>query len=177
MEKAKSGVAEKERDSAEERERDRSEFQRSKCSHEVNMKKIAILLILLAPLLMGQDIIYKSSAIVEWDAVTQLGNGDPIPAGWAMSYEAYVSDYPVVAPQDPASHTMLGATSSDQFGPITIDWYTHKAVGVRCKLVEDDLVTIYYSEIGWSYVPEVTDGSPFLYVRLSLNPPTGLRTQ
>lgn len=142
------------------------------------MKRIAILLVLLAPLLMAQDIIYKTSAIVEWDAVTQLGNGDPIPAGWTLSYEVYLStQYPVIDEQDPAVHLFEGATSATQLGPITIDWYEHKAVGVRCKLVEDDLVTTYYSEIGWSYVPEVTDGSPFLYVKLSLSPPTGLRTQ
>ena len=141
-------------------------------------KKLAILLVLLAPLLMAQDIIYKTSAIVEWDAVTQLGNGDPIPAGWVMSYEVYVStQYPVINEQDPAAHTYLGATSAAQYGPITVDWYEHKAVGVRCKLIEDDGITIYYSEIGWSYVPEVTDGSPFLYVRLSLPRPMGLRTQ
>ncbi len=139
-------------------------------------KKLAILLVLLAPLLMAQDIIYTSSAIVEWDAVTTLGNGDPIPAGWAMSYEVYVStQYPVVDGQDPTAHVYLGATSAAQYGPITIDWYEHKAVGVRSKLV--DGADVYYSEIGWSYVPEVTDGSPFLYVRLSLLPPTGLRTQ
>ena len=139
-------------------------------------KKLAILLVLLAPLLLAQDIVYKTSAIVEWDAVTQLGNGDPIPAGWVMSYEVYVStQYPVINEQDPAAHTYLGATSAAQYGPITIDWYEHKAVGVRSNLV--DGADVYYSEIGWSYVPEVTDDSPFLYVRLSLDPPTGLRTQ
>ncbi len=139
-------------------------------------KKLAILLILLAPLLMAQDIIYTSSAVVEWDAVTTLGNGDPIPAGWAMSYEVYFStQYPVVDEQDPAAHMLLGATSAIQYGPIAIDWYEHKAVGVRSKLV--DGADVYYSEIGWSYVPEVTDGNPFLYVKLSLPRPTGLRTQ
>ncbi len=142
------------------------------------MKKLALLLILCLPLLMAQDIIYTSSAIVEWDAVTALGNGDPIPAGWAMSYEVYLStQYPVLDEQDPAAHSLAGATAATQLGPIIVDWYEHKAVGVRCKLVEDDLITTYYSEIGWSYVPEVTDSSPFLYVRLSLDPPMGLRTQ
>ncbi len=140
------------------------------------MKKLAILLILLAPLLMAQDIVYKTSAIVEWDAVTTLGNGDPIPAGWAMSYEVYLStQYPVVDEQDPAAHSLAGATAATQLGPITVDWYEHKAVGVRSKLV--DGADVYYSEIGWSYVPEVTDNSPFLYVRLSLPRPMGLRTQ
>ena len=127
--------------------------------------------------LMGQTIIYKDSATVEWSAVVLLGNGDPIPVGYTIEYELYLSAYPVVDPQNPAAHTYLGTTSNLTF-PMVIDWDDHRSVGVRTVMTESDLVTKHYSAINWSYTNGAATPDPFLYVR-SQSPqlPMGLRTQ
>jgi len=129
------------------------------------MKKIAILLILLAPLLMGQDIIYTNSATIEWDAVTTLGNGDPLPAGWTVEYEVFISD-----PE--TSIGMITATEID----IPVTWNTHRYVGVRA--VMNDGTTLHYSDINWSNVNGAETPDPFLLVSVQ-GPavPLGLRVR
>ncbi len=129
------------------------------------MKKIAILLILLAPLLMAQDIIYTSSAVVEWDAVTTLGNGDPIPAGWTVEYEIFISD----------PETSIGTITQTEID-ISVTWNTHRYVGVRA--VMNDGTMIHYSNINWSNVNGTQTPDPFTLV--GVQPPAvplGLRVR
>ncbi len=114
-------------------------------------KKLAILLVLLAPLLMAQDIVYKTSAIVEWDAVTQLGNGDPIPAGWTVEYEVFLSD----------PETSIGTIAQTEID-ISVTWSTHRFVGIRAVMTEGDGVTIHYSDTNWSNINGVQTPDPFV---------------
>ncbi len=129
------------------------------------MKKIAILLVLLAPLLMAQDIIYTSSAVVEWDAVTTLGNGDPIPAGWTVEYEIFISD----------PETSIGMITQTEID-IPVTWNTHRYVGVRA--VMNDGTVIHYSDINWSNVNGAETPDPFELVGVQLPAvPLGLRVR
>ena len=143
------------------------------------MKKLISILILISLLACvgAQTVIYKDAAIVEWNAVVLLANGDPIPVGYTIEYELYLSAYPVVDPQNPTAHTLLGVTSNLTF-PIVIDWDDQRSVGVRTVMTETDMVTKHYSAINWSYTNGAATPDPFLYVR-SQSPqlPMGLRTQ
>ncbi len=131
------------------------------------MKKLALLLILCLPLLMAQDIIYTSSAVVEWDAVTTLGNGDPIPAGWAVEYEVFLSD-----PQ-----TSIGTITVTEID-IPVAWNTHRYIGVRSVMTESDGVTIHYSDINWSNVNGLQTPDPFTLVGVQLPAvPLGMRVR
>ncbi len=98
---------------------------------------------------MAQDVIYTSSAVVEWDAVTTLGNGDPIPAGWAVEYEIFISD----------PETSIGTITATEID-IPVTWNTHRYVGVRT--VMNDGTTIHYSDINWSNVNGAQTPDPFV---------------
>lgn len=127
------------------------------------MKKLlAALLILLVPLLMGQDIIYTDLATVEWDAVTTFINGDPIPAGWIVEYEVLISD-PMQS---------LGITA-DTTATFAVIWLEDKAVGVKTIVTENDGVTKHYSEITRSDIEGIP--VPFRLCSATPNPPLGLR--
>ncbi len=128
-------------------------------------KKLAILLVLLAPLLMAQDIVYTSSATIEWDAVTTLGNGDPIPVGWTVEYEIFISD----------PETSIGTITATEID-IPIAWSTHRYVGVRA--VMNDGTTIHYSDINWSNANGLQTPDPFILVGVQLPAvPLGLRVR
>jgi len=140
------------------------------------MKKLAILLVLLAPLLMAQEIIYTDLATVEWNAVTEFANGDPIPGDHTVSYELFVSDYPVVDAQNPAAHTSLGTTTLTTMD-VPVTWDQHRSVGIRTILTRPDL-SVAYSGINWSDANGAETPDPFVYVGLQLPArPQSLRTQ
>ncbi len=129
------------------------------------MKKIAILLVLFAPLLMGQDIIYTNSATIEWDAVMQLANGDPIPTDWILEYEVFLSD----------PETFIGIITETSID-IPVTWSSHRYIGIRSVMTEDDGVTIHRSDINWSNVNGAQTPDPFILCESQVPAaPLGLR--
>jgi len=131
------------------------------------MKKLAILLVLLAPLLMAQEIIYTDLATVEWDAVTELANGDAIPAGWTVEYEVFLED----------AGTSLGTISLTEID-IPVTWNDHRKIGVRAVMTEDDGVTVHYSDINWSDINGLETPDPFVLCEVQVPAvPLGLRVR
>lgn len=131
------------------------------------MKRIAILLVLLAPLLLAQDIIYTDSATIVWDAVTQLGNGDPIPAGWTIEYEVLLSD-----PEE-----VIGVVSQPTMEDIPVTWHHTRWIGVRAVTTESN-GTVHRSGINWSNINGAFTPNPFgLCSRQGPAVPLNLRLQ
>jgi hypothetical protein len=144
------------------------------------MKKLVF--ILLAVLLVScstfaQEILYRDSATLQWDAITTDANGDPLLPEDTVEYEVYIYDSALtIDDQNVANLIAIGTTSlTEQLitFPSRRNWYA----GVRAKLT-DGSGYVTYSEIAWSYeeVPTVAVG-PFVYQPLASVPekPQGLR--
>lgn len=117
-------------------------------------KYIAIALMFVAVLACGQTIHYKTSATLQWDAVTLDSNGKPFLATDVVAYEVYI--------KDAAAQILVGTTSATQL-LIAFPYRTTWVAGVRVKLT-DSGGNVSYSAIAWSDIPEVClNNSPFLY--------------
>ncbi|MBA7582873.1 hypothetical protein ES708_24811 [subsurface metagenome] len=99
---------------------------------------------------MGQEVYYANQVTVEWDPVSDSG---------AISYEVYVSPYPVVNPLDPGAHTLVLETTATE-AVVTFQTEGKYAVGVRTKRSIDG--EALYSEINWSYKNGVNTPDPFI---------------
>jgi hypothetical protein len=101
-------------------------------------------------LLMGQEAYYANQVKVEWDPVTDSG---------AISYEVYVSPYPVVNPLDPGAQTLVLETTSTEAvvmlqaeGKYAIGYITKKSID------HEEL----FSEINWSHENGAMRLDPFI---------------
>lgn len=115
---------------------------------------VGALLLLGSMAVYGQEVVYKDQVTVQWDAVAETGG--------AIGYEVYVSDHPVVDPQDPNKHTSLGVTPGLEF-VVDIAWNSQRAIGVRSIMTLPD-ATMRYSDINWSDSNGEGTPSPFLLV-------------
>ncbi len=128
------------------------------------MKKILVLLVLL-PLLMAQQIVYYDVVPITWDAVAPI-------AGSTITYE--VIRVPAGAP---GSLEIVAEISGVEYDiPLVVegDWI----VGVRTVRTIDSNNERYLSPVNWSDVNGVWTLDPFV-VRYYIVPPmpTGLRLQ
>lgn len=99
---------------------------------------------------MGQEVYYANQITVAWDPVSDSG---------AISYEVYMSSYPVVDPLDPGAHILVLETTATE-AVVTFPVEGKYAVGVRTKKSIDD--EELYSEINWSYENGVNTPNPFI---------------
>ncbi len=58
------------------------------------MKKLGFIWLLLPMAVFAQEIVHTNQITIEWDAVTTLRNGDPIPAGDVISYQVSIAEDP-----------------------------------------------------------------------------------
>jgi hypothetical protein len=114
------------------------------------MKKVLLIILFCLPLLIGQEVYYGNQVTVEWDSVSDSG---------AISYQVYVSPYPVVAPQDPGAHTFVLETTETE-AVVTFKAEGKYAVGVRTKKSIDG--EELFSEINWSLENGVNTPDPFI---------------
>ena len=112
--------------------------------------KVLIVLFLIAPFLIAQEVHYANQVTVAWDQVSDTGT---------ISYEVFVAPYPLPDPLDlgtldpPIETTALEATVSFSIeGSFT--------VGVRTKKSIDG--EILYSDINWSFENGVNTPNPFI---------------
>jgi hypothetical protein len=142
------------------------------------MKKLFITMFLFITVIsFGQEILYRDTATLQWDAVTTDINGDALLPEDTVEYEIYIYDSALtIDDQNTVNLILVGTTSlTEQLitFPSRKNWYA----GVRAKLT-DGSGYVTYSEIAWSYeeAPTVSVG-PFVYQPLSSVPaaPEGLR--
>jgi len=100
--------------------------------------------------LLGQEVYYANQVTVEWDPVSDSG---------AISYEVYVSPYPVVKLLDPVAHTFVLETTETE-AVVTFQAEGKYAVWVRTKKSID--VEELFSEIDWSHENGVMAPTPFI---------------
>ena len=84
---------------------------------------------------------------------------DPVPDSGAISYEIYVSPYPVVDPLDPGAHTLVLETPETE-AVVTFPSEGKYAIGVRTKKSIDG--EELYSEINWSHENGEMTPNPFI---------------
>ena len=114
------------------------------------MKKVLLIILFCLPLLMGQEVYYANQVTVEWDPVIDSG---------AISYQVYVSPYPVVNPLDPGAHTLVLETTEAE-AVVTFQAEGKYTVGIRTKKSIDG--EELFSEINWSYENGVNTPDPFI---------------
>ena len=114
------------------------------------MKKVLLIILFCLPLLLGQEVYYANQVTVEWDPVSDSG---------AISYEVYVSPYPVVDPLDLGAHTLVLETTATE-AVVTFQAEGKYAVGVRTKksIAGEEL----FSEINWSHENGANTPNPFI---------------
>ena len=129
------------------------------------MKKLlagAILALVLVSCACGQEVIYKTSATLEWDAVTLDTAGDPLMPGDTIAYEVYIYSGALTDPQDVGVLTLVGTTSTTSLLIV----FPRRAVwiaGVRVRLV-DGGGNLSYSTIAWSdVIADAGVDGPFVY--------------
>jgi len=96
--------------------------------------------------------IVVDNGTITWEAPLDA-KGSVIPA-IELTYEVYLSDYPISNPQDPTAHMLLGTVSTNEFVWTLSDTKKH-TIGVRAIRTESGDVA--YGDIAWSYVSEDAD--------------------
>lgn len=142
------------------------------------MKKVFVIIFLFISVLsFSQEILYRDTATLQWDAVTTDINGDALLPEDTVEYEVYIYDSALtIDDQNTVNLISVGTTSlTEQLitFPSRKNWYA----GVRAKLT-DGSGYVTYSEIIWSYEEApVTSVGPFVYQPLASVPaaPEGLR--
>jgi hypothetical protein len=150
-------------------------------------RAIALALVLLvAACAFAQVVVYENSAILEWDAITQDANGDPLLPGDTVTYDVYFYDYgsPPLDVQDVGQLTYYGSTTDLSLTvvfPERREWI----VGVRGTITDGGGTSGDPSAIAWSIIEGDVDiatmGGPFYYAPLAPTlqplPPDNLRDQ
>lgn len=125
-------------------------------------KLLAGLFLLVALGACGQEVIYKTSATLEWDAVTLDASGAPLLPRDTIAYEVYIYAGSLVDPQDVGVLTLVGSTSGTSM-LITFPRRATWIAGVRVRLV-DGGGNLSYSTIAWSdVIADAGVDGPFVY--------------
>ena len=129
------------------------------------MKKIIVLILLMLPLLMAQQIVYYDNVPITWDAVTPI-------AGSTITYEV------IRAPSgDPAAIEIVAEISGVEYDVSLVvegDWI----VGVRTIRTIDSNNERYLSSVNWSDINGVYTPDPFVVRYYTVPPmPMGLKLQ
>ena len=99
-----------------------------------------------------------NEATVAWDAVTEMTNGDPLPAEDIVKYRVYVAE-----PGKKDEKVNMGETELLEFkvgAPREGQWFAG-VQAVRYRLIGDDLKELGVSLIAWSDIDKDTNNSPF----------------
>jgi hypothetical protein len=135
------------------------------------MKKlwIVVVLLLCATAVTAQVTHWANQATVEWDVVTTLSDGSPVPAGDTIAYRVWTRLDGV--------ETMVAEVSSTSY-TFTFDVEGIYTVGVQTIRYPENGDPEVTSEINWSDVNGVMTPDPFyLGFYLPAAAPEGLRVQ
>jgi len=108
-----------------------------------------------------------NQATVEWDAVTALDNGDPLPAGDTIEYVVYLANAITDPNKDnPSEIETITATQST----ITLNVEGSYFVGVKAVRKIADGTNVGESEVAWSDDPQFVQGGETFGLRYFLPP-------
>ena len=128
------------------------------------MKKLIIGLLLLFMVVcvgIGQDTLYKNTALLEWEAVTQYTDTTPLLPTDTVEYEIHRSTYPVADRLNPDE--LIGmATGLSITLTIPDDGNSH-VYAVRAVVITDEGQTTLYSAYNWSDLNGAATPDPFVY--------------
>ncbi len=143
------------------------------------MKKLLAIGLLLFTMmcLVGQDTLYKNTALLEWNAVTQYTDATPLLPTDVVEYEIYRSTYPV-ADRNLPNEFIVTTSNLSYMLTIPDDGNSH-VYAVRAIVTTDEGQTTLYSAYNWSDLNGAATPNPFVYhVPQTKSPsiPMGLRT-
>ncbi len=143
------------------------------------MRKLALGLILLFVLtcVIGQDTLYKNTALLEWEAVTQYTDATPLLPTDTVEYEIYRSTYPVADRNAPGE--LIGMAMGLSITLTIPDDGNSHVYAVRAKVTTDEGQTALYSDYNWSDLNGAATPDPFVYHAPQTKTPDipmGLRT-
>ena len=135
------------------------------------------ILFLIVMCVVGQDTLYKNTALLEWDAVTQYTDLTPLLPTDVVEYEVYRSIYPVT---DRGLPDEFIATTDNLSYMLTIpDDDNSHVYAVRSVVTTDEGQTVLYSSYNWSDLNGAATPNPFVYrvpqIKIP-DIPMGLRT-
>lgn len=135
------------------------------------MKKMWAILVILVfmatGLALAQTWHTANQATVEWDAVTTLDNGDPVPAGDTIEYTVYLSN----AITDPNKLNPAEiATITDTSQVITLVDEGSYFVGVKATRKIADGTNVGESAVAWSDDPQYVQAGETFGLRYFLPP-------
>lgn len=117
---------------------------------------IALLAFVLPGPVIAQSFVTANQVTVAWDAVTQLSNGDPLPATDSMEYSVYTTD--AIVPDKTEGAAVWRGPELQTVITFTIEgmyW-----VGVRAHRIRDG-TELNQSTVAWSDNPVSTNDSPW----------------
>ena len=124
--------------------------------------KTVLVLLLVAAAGFGQIVFHDTDFAVEWDAVTTLMDGAPLPAGVVIEYHVYISEGTVA--------TDLGVVVDPQIVIIPPQDNQAYSVGVITVMTEAD-TTVTESQAVWSSVGGTPDPWMIQYLLSAGQPP------
>ena len=127
---------------------------------------IAILLIFTG-IAFAQQWYTANQATVEWDAVTTLDNGDPLPPTDIMEYVVYLANA-ITDPNKDNPSEIATTTSTSQL--ITLNVEGSFFVGVKAVRKIADGTVVGESEVAWSDDPQFVQGGETFGLRYFLPP-------
>lgn len=130
-------------------------------------------------------ILYRETAIFQWEPVTTTMDGEPLLPTDTVEYEAFLYDWQlgVTNDQDVSQLTAIGTVATNEI-QIVFPYRAYWAAGVRAKVTQGDGQIVYSERIAWSnYIedvapdPDTGERLGFLYAPLlgGVSPATGLR--
>ena len=130
-----------------------------------------VILLLIVGVAFAQTWHTATQATVEWDPVSTLSNGDPLPAGDTMEYVVYLANAITDPAKDnPSEVATITATSH----LITLNVEGSFFVGVKAVRKLADATVVGESEVAWSDDPQYVQGGATFGLRYFL-PPSAIK--
>jgi len=125
------------------------------------------IVLLVAGIALAQTWHTANQATVEWDPVSILSNGDPLPAGDTVEYTVYLANAITDPNKDNPSEI---ATIPDTSHLITLNVEGSYFVGVKAVRKIADGTNVGESEVAWSDDPQFVQGGETFGLRYFLPP-------
>ena len=128
---------------------------------------VVLLVLFLAGVAFAQTWHTTNQATVEWDAITTLSNGDPLPATDTVEYVVYLAN----AITDPGkTNPSEIARTTDTSQLITLNVEGQYFVGVKAIRKIADGTEVGESEVAWSDLPQYCQNGETFGLRYFLPP-------
>lgn len=128
---------------------------------------VAVLVLLMTGIAFAQTWHTTNQATVEWDAVTTIDNGDPLPAGDTIEYVVYLANA-ITDPNKTNPAEVATITGTSQL--ITLTAEGSYFVGVKAVRKIADGTNVGESAVAWSDDPQYVQGGVTFGLRYFLPP-------